>query len=656
VKFSINSILLWPKKKEFQFKRIMFEPGKVNVITGASRTGKSAIIPIIDYCLGSDKCTIPVETIRNSCEWFGVLLDLDSEQLLLCRKEPGAHNSTGEMYFARGTGLNIPNTIIANITVQQVKNMLNELFSMSFLELDPASPTNYFSARPSYRDFMAFIFQPQNIIANADVLFYKADTSEHRLKLINIFPYVLGAVTPQVLSARQEIERIRKEKDRLSRELANIKDVSENWKQEVHSWLSRSRELGLTNYIWDDRNSFTQHIDQLRNILGKTERDSTIVYKNIKDASDELNLLRQEEQEISSKLFAAQKRYEDMKQLSKSIGQYNQSLQIQLDRLNISGWLRSLTENNKCPICGNLHTNSKEILDKLCDSIEEIEQTAGNMESVPVAFERELHAVENDIQLFSDKLSAIRRRINEESGRYKDNSDKKYTLNNVARFLGNIENAVQTYEKIGTDSELEQKLNELENRLSDLLKIVNENDIRNKMKAALRYIEIEANKLVSELDVERPDDPIEFRINDLTICVKNNSGRDDYLWEIGSASNWLSYHISTILSFQKYFQTKKGVAVPNFMVFDQPSQVYFPHTFSRGFSRIDEEKINDEDKEAVRKIFLTLSKYVKDNNFNVQILVLEHADEDVWGNIDNIYLVKKWRGNNEKLIPNEWIQ
>lgn len=42
------------EKKEFGYKTIDFDLGKVNVITGASRTGKSAIIPIIDYCLGAE--------------------------------------------------------------------------------------------------------------------------------------------------------------------------------------------------------------------------------------------------------------------------------------------------------------------------------------------------------------------------------------------------------------------------------------------------------------------------------------------------------------------------------------------------------------------------------------------------------------------------
>lgn len=96
MKFAINSIILWPRKQEYSPRILSFKSGVVNIITGASRTGKSAIIPIIDYCLGSDKCTIPVDVIRNACSWFGVLFDMKGEQILLCRREPGDKASTGD--------------------------------------------------------------------------------------------------------------------------------------------------------------------------------------------------------------------------------------------------------------------------------------------------------------------------------------------------------------------------------------------------------------------------------------------------------------------------------------------------------------------------------------------------------------------------------
>jgi hypothetical protein len=72
--FQIKEIILWPRNSAFAPRRVLFEPGKVTVISGASRTGKSAVIPIIDYCLASRSCLIPVKTIRNACEWFGVIV------------------------------------------------------------------------------------------------------------------------------------------------------------------------------------------------------------------------------------------------------------------------------------------------------------------------------------------------------------------------------------------------------------------------------------------------------------------------------------------------------------------------------------------------------------------------------------------------------
>jgi hypothetical protein len=91
---------------------------------------------------------------------------------------------------------------------------------------------------------------------------------------------------------------------------------------------------------------------------------------------------------------------------------------------------------------------------------------------------------------------------------------------------------------------------------------------------------------------------------------------------------------------------------------DQPSQVYFPQKSARknNVELADDIVLEDEDKEAVRKIFTTLSKYINDTKSNIQIIVMEHADEDIWGEIENINLVERWRGNNIKLVPIEWTK
>lgn len=479
---------------------------------------------------------------------------------------------------------------------------------------------------------------------------------EHRKKLIDVFPYALGAVTPETLAKRKEIERLTKISERFQRDLEQIKTVAEGWKQEVAGWLTQAREYGLTNYVTNDSDSFARQVDELRIISQKRITDAMVAPESVTYLSEDIVALRREEQQTSSELFAARKRHTEMLQLTKSMGEYDKSLQIQLDRLDISTWIRSnMTERNVLPIFQPSHENAMDDVNALCNAVEQIELATTEMAVVPAAFEREMQIVQVQIQEQAEKLEAIQKRIRAEAQSLAVHREESYTLESISRFLGRIEAAIDTYERIGTDSELQAKLNEVNIRIEQLKKDVNESEIRRKQDYALSYLKTEMGKILAQLDVEHPEDPTEFVIKDLTVRVKNQTGRDDYLWEIGSASNWLSYHISLILALQHFFQTKSSVNVPNFILFDQPSQVYFPRT--RYSPDETELQLNDDDKSAVRKIFETLSDFVKNAGFDIQIIVTEHADDDIWGNIPDsrIHLVEKWR-NNVKLVPIEWLE
>lgn len=94
------------------------------------------------------------------------------------------------------------------------------------------------------------------------------------------------------------------------------------------------------------------------------------------------------------------------------------------------------------------------------------------------------------------------------------------------------------------------------------------------------------------------------------------------------------------------------------MIFDQPSQVYFPQLGLRQDTKEDKSLniVSDEDKLAVCKIFEAMSKSLQSMEAKVQIIVAEHADEDVWGGIEGIHLVERWRNTDKKLVPTEWIR
>jgi protoheme ferro-lyase len=67
-----------------------------------------------------------------------------------------------------------------------------------------------------------------------------------------------------------------------------------------------------------------------------------------------------------------------------------------------------------------------------------------------------------------------------------------------------MEAAISTYERIGTDSELQSKLDKINERIAQLRRDVNESDIRRKLEFALRYINTEMSKILAQLDVEHP--------------------------------------------------------------------------------------------------------------------------------------------------------
>lgn len=287
--FQIRGIVLWPRDKNFKPRKVYFELGKVNVISGASRTGKSAVIPIIDYFLGSSNCSIPVNTIRKYCEWFGIVVATEQGEKLLARKEPGTQRSTNDMYLLEAEKINwIPSRLVKNTSVGVVKRLLDDLANLSNLDFSGGEDSSGFDGRPAFRDLAAFTFQPQNVVANPDVLFFKTNTYEHREKLRKVFPYVLGAITSSLMAKQFELNRVRQLLRRKERELKDAKDVSARWLADLRSKYSEAQELGLVPKPEEDI-SREQMIGHLEEVITRTDLVLTVTASTISDALCELS-------------------------------------------------------------------------------------------------------------------------------------------------------------------------------------------------------------------------------------------------------------------------------------------------------------------------------------------------------------------------------
>lgn len=305
--FQLIKLVLWPKA-DLPPRSVEFQQGVVNVISGASKTGKSAVIPIIDYCLGAGKCAIPVGVIRERCAWFGVLVQTAEGQKLFARPGPGDQKSTGDMFVVEAPLVEIPDKIPGkNSNSEEVKDILNRLSGMSNLSFEPGTDVGY-KARPSFRDLMAFTFQPQNIVANPDVMFFKADTTEHREKLKTIFPYVLGAVTAEILQARAELDRLGRLLRRKENELRALVTTNQAWQREGQAWLRQAIELGLLPSDQAVPAQWPDILDLLRRASESNSRNARPTLTGVDVGLQRLADLRQEESRTATELTVFRQR------------------------------------------------------------------------------------------------------------------------------------------------------------------------------------------------------------------------------------------------------------------------------------------------------------------------------------------------------------
>lgn len=655
--FQIKHLIIWPRSDIREPQVVSFAEGKLNVITGASKTGKSAVIPIIDYCLGSERCAVPVKTIRDACSWFGVVIGTSEGEKLLARREPGAQQSTSDMYLVEADRVEIPHAIAEkNTTVDDVKRMLDKLAGLSNLGLDPTGLAGGFKGRPSFRDLLAFAFQPQNIVANPDVLFFKADTMEHREKLRAIFPYVLGAVTPDVLVRRFEIEQLARELRRKEKELEAQKSASERWRSEIQSWVAEARDLGLV--APEDAapgRSPAQLLSSLEEVVKKTSDDAQVTDTALDAAATESSDLQREEGAVALQLAEVKGRLDNMTQLRSAVDDYTGAVKKQRDRLQLSRWMRDLAQSaqTNCPVCGGAFDHADRELENLCNALANVEATARQLDPVPAAFDKELVQVREKVRRYTDSLRGVRTRKKAIEDRSQRIKEERWRRASVDRFIGKMEQALKVLNAPDGDPAFAAEVAKLKARLDELRAGLSDSAESGRRRAALVRVSATMARLLPGLDSERPNDPAELKIDDLTIRVTGTSGRTDFLWEIGSGANWLSYHVAAMLGLHELFLSLPGSPVPSLLVLDQPSQVYFPRMLAKEATEGDDPTLGDEDVAAVRKVFETLAAATKSSK-GLQILVLDHASTEVWSSVD-VHVVEEWR-NGKALVPTAWLQ
>lgn len=661
MKISILKIILWPKNADHLPRVIPFSPGKINIITGESAAGKSTLTSIIDYCLGSGKCSIPVGLIRDVTGWFGLHLQLANTEMIVARRNPEDQQTTSDLYWAEGLELIVPTTIEKNARVDDLKNRFNQISYLPSLDFSTDDNVG-FGGRPSFRDMAAFNFQPQHIVANPYTFFFKADTTEHRDKLKLIFPLVLGAIDAGTLAKQRELKDIEREHDKLRRELDARLAAARAWEAEIESYYLQALSLGLlpNSPKHDAGWSLDKYILELKKV---PESIRSMDIPDIKEGTSEaavaeLTQLINEEDRLAQEIGLMRQRLSKLDQLSSTVGEYGSTLVNQEDRLQGVGWFeQNLQDTHQCPVCAAVHIEGNPRLVELKTLAREFKSLTTSVHQAPAKLDVELAALRQELRDREATISKTRQKRKFLEGRSAELSSQRQRVRQIYLFVGRVEQALENVSKSQNVEDLRQQVQALAHKISKLKQELDPRRQRDRLNAALDAVSAKIAHYAQLLQLEHASENVRLNIRELSLQFGRLSGRTDFLWEVGSGQNWVGYHIAGILALHEHFSRLELNPVPRFLVIDQPSQVYFPEAWPSMEGAPDgaDETGSSPDIAGVRRIFNVLSNFIDSMAGQFQVIVTEHAGSITWEGFPHVHVVGNWRaGHDEFLIPAAW--
>jgi Protein of unknown function (DUF3732) len=643
--FSILKLIIWSEDIKKDPRILSFKPGSINYITGESRSGKSAIIEIIDYCLGSGGCSIPkIGPIRRTSSWYGLLISTVEGEKLLARRDPGDQISTDDYQIKEGKSIELPNPPQKNSNRDNAKRILQRLARIPQANSDFNETGSGFKGKASISDMTAFMFQPQRIIANNETMFYEADKEEHARKIREIFPLVLGVVDADTLIKQHRLQEVKRLIERKQRQLDALKIDLDGFAGEVKGRYITAAQYGYLSNTAVDNIETKILFEHLKDIVAKWKKDASAWNEDNEFINTErLSHLRHKENALYSEITSLRIRLTQLKELSLARVTSELNISRKRDRLSSVSWLENrLNTEHECPLCGNENRTSTVELKKLIETTRKVEAQWKGMELVPPmldAEEIELKKLTSGKETELRHIKAEREYIQEETEQIQINREQR------AMFIGRLAEFINLHEALGDDGDLTKEINILKDEETELLKTVDFENFAHRKETALFKFTRFAGHYGSILDLETGEDLIQLDTNKLTIRVIDKNGGTAWMREIGSGANWLGYHVATLLALHELFINQDIPYVPSLLAIDQPSQTHFPDDTEADSAR--------EELQAVNKVFQALSSGIKRTNGNLQVIVSEHAGQSVVSNVENVNQVERWR-KGRKLIPWHW--
>lgn len=629
-------------------REIAFRPGRLNVISGRSATGKSAVLEIIDYCFGRSGSHLPAGPIRDRVSWFAMLLGDDEQPRIMIGRPVPTGQTSGQAMLRTEVGVRLPEP--GELKVNADRGALRAALDRE-LSLGEFEQADYSGGRTRLRASVshAILFclqKPQELMSDRH-LFHRQDDPDVARDFAALFPYFLGAVDEQTLALQRELS----EAKRLLRLAAARRERAESSRGDVErrdvALVNEARALGL---VPPNTETDVPEPRELLRTIG-TEEDPTPSRLTEPEFAPERPLRRQLE-EAQSELRILVEQRAALDELNADRGGHIRALAIQSGRLRITEGIEGHPDHEPephCVLCGNVLGDADEravellaLARHLDEQISELNVAAKDMSTASRILEEEIEAAKVEVSELSAELEA-RLDADDASRAHARVSERQ------AYFRGIVAEHVRSADRLGPPLQaVAVAVNaerELEQRVAVLSEKAEPETIRRETEDRLDNSAARMTEWARRLGLEWADEGL-VRIDrrELTVAVVRPHDRV-LLSQMGSTANHVGYHIVSHLALHEYF-LRVHRPVPRFVFFDQPSLPFFPSEEATDAAAA------DVDWNAVKALFELSRDAVELLGGGFQVIVADHAAyrNDPWF---TDALVADWH-HGEKLVPQDW--
>jgi hypothetical protein len=625
-------------------RQLELRTGALNIITGERRTGKSALLQIVEYCLGRNQYLVPAGVIRDHVLCYGLRLQFPDQQVFVAHPAPApgvASNSA--IYLEVGAEVAIPpiERIQPNANTTELTKFLTSLLNISPNLHEPPPGQTRLPLEATIRQALFLNFQQQGEVANPQFLFHRQGEMGVAQAIKDTLPYFLGAVAEDRLARQQELRQARRALANLERRLQEADLVRGEGLAKGTALLAEAVDVGIASSSPAPETAEAV-IEQLTPIVAWSPQQTA------EAAGDELDALQQVRAELQREYRAVQEKIRSTREFMGEQRGFAEEMVEQRVRLQSINLLpRTDGDPSNCPVCHS-------VLEAPTPSVAALQQSLALVSSQLAGVNLERPRLQDYADGLETTATDLRRRLAENRLAIESVVQQREAVERErdldlrrARVAGRVSLYVESVRPADDREELLRQRDEARRRVEELQSNLEDTDTTDVLNSILNIVGRQMTPWATRLDLEYADMPLRIDLGRLSVVADTENGPVP-LDQMGSGSNWLGYHLVSHLALHQWF-IQKNRPVPRFLFLDQPSQVFYPPDRDADGST---DVLADDDRLAVHRMFRWLYDVVAALAPNFQIIVSDHADiaEEWFQNS----VVERWRQGNA-LVPLSWI-